>query len=174
MASFTEGVNHVLLSAYDLAGNKITKPFDIQVDNTAPALTSAAFVGNATTKENNISVKVEASDAKGTLQVSGLDKILIGKTPNFAESAALANVSASGASPYTVNNVNISSLPDGKHTLYARVIDKAGLVSQEAAIPNLIVDRTAPVIAYTYPAANASVNKTIDLSGTVTDANIDA
>lgn len=174
LASFTEGVNHVLLSAYDLAGNKITKPFDIQVDNTAPALTSAAFVGNATTKENNISVKVEASDAKGTLQVSGLDKILIGKTPNFAESAALANVSASGASPYTVNNVNISSLPDGKHTLYARVIDKAGLVSQEAAIPNLIVDRTAPVIAYTYPAANASVNKTIDLSGTVTDANIDA
>ena len=174
LASFTEGVNHVLLSAYDLAGNKITKPFDIQVDNTAPALTSAAFVGNATTKENNISVKVEASDAKGTLQVSGLDKILIGKTPNFAESAALANVSASGASPYTVNNVNISSLPDGKHTLYARVIDKAGLVSQEAAIPNLIVDRTAPVIAYTYPAANAFVNKTIDLSGTVTDANIDA
>ena len=174
LASFTEGINHVLLSAYDLAGNKITKQFDIKVDNTAPALTSAAFVGNATTKENNISVKVEASDAKGTLQVSGLDKILIGKTPNFAESAALANISASGASPYTVNNVNISSLPDGKHTLYARVIDKAGLVSQEAAIPNLIVDRTAPVIAYTYPAANASVNKTIDLSGTVTDANIDA
>ena len=174
LASFTEGINHVELSAYDLAGNKITKPFDIQVDNTAPALTSAAFVGNATTKENNISVKVEASDAKGTLQVSGLDKILIGKTPNFAESAALANISASGASPYTVNNVDISSLPDGKHTLYARVIDKAGLVSQEAAIPNLIVDRTAPVIAYTYPAANASVNKTIDLSGTVTDANIDA
>ena len=174
LASFTEGINHVELSAYDLAGNKITKQFDIKVDNTAPALTSAAFVGNATTKENNISVKVEASDAKGTLQVSGLDKILIGKTPNFAESAALANVSASGASPYTVNNVNISSLPDGKHTLYARVIDKAGLVSQEAAIPNLIVDRTAPVIAYTYPAANASVNKTIDLSGTVTDANIDA
>ena len=174
LASFTEGVNHVLLSAYDLAGNKITKPFDIQVDNTAPALTSAAFVGNATTKENNISVKVEASDAKGTLQVSGLDKILIGKTPNFAESAAIANISASGASPYTVNNVDISSLPDGKHTLYARVIDKAGLVSQEAAIPNLIVDRTAPVIAYTYPAVNASVNKTIDLSGTVTDANIDA
>ena len=174
LASFTEGINHVELSAYDLAGNKITKPFDIQVDNTAPALTSAAFVGNARTKENNISVKVEASDAKGTLQVSGLDKILIGKTPNFAESAALANVSASGASPYTVNNVNISSLPDGKHTLYARVTDKAGLVSQEAAIPNLIVDRTAPVIAYTYPAANAFVNKTIDLSGTVTDANIDA
>ena len=174
LASFTEGINHVLLSAYDLAGNKITKPFDIQVDNTAPALTSAAFVGNATTKENNISVKVEANDAKGTLQVSGLNKILIGKTPNFAESAALANISASGASPYTVNNVNISSLPDGKHTLYARVIDKAGLVSQEAAIPNLIVDRTPPVIAYTYPAANASVNKTIDLSGTVTDANIDA
>ena len=174
LASFTEGINHVLLSAYDLAGNKITKPFDIQVDNTAPALTSAAFVGNATTKENNISVKVEASDAKGTLQVSGLNKILIGKTPNFAESAAIANISASGASPYTVNNVDISSLPDGKHTLYARVIDKAGLVSQEAAIPNLIVDRTAPVIAYTYPAANASVNKTIDLSGTITDANIDA
>ena len=174
LASFTEGVNHVLLSAYDLAGNKITKPFDIQVDNTAPVLTSAAFVGNATTKENNISVKVEASDAKGTLQVSGLNKILIGKTPNFAESAALANISASGASPYTVNNVNISSLPDGKHTLYARVIDKAGLVSQEAAIPNLIVDRTPPVIAYTYPAANAFVNKTIDFSGTVTDANIDA
>ena len=174
LASFTEGVNHVELSAYDLAGNKITKQFDIKVDNTAPALTSAAFVGNATTKENNISVKVEASDAKGTLQVSGLDKILIGKTPNFAESAALANISASGASPYTVNNVNISSLPDGKHTLYARVIDKAGLVSQEAAIPNLIVDRTAPVIAYTYPAANALVNKTIDFSGTVTDANVDA
>ena len=171
LASFTEGINHVELSAYDLAGNKITKQFDIKVDNTAPALTSAAFVGNATTKENNISVKVEASDAKGTLQVSGLDKILIGKTPNFAESAALANISASGASPY---NVNISGLPDGKHTLYARVIDKAGLVSQEAAIPNLIVDRTAPVIAYTYPAANASVNKTIDLSGNVTDANIDA
>ena len=174
LASFTEGINHVELSAYDLAGNKITKQFDIKVDNTAPALTSAAFVGNATTKENNISVKVEASDDKGTLQVSGLDKILIGKTPNFAESAALANISASGASPYTVNNVNISSLPDGKHTLYARVIDKAGLVSQEAAIPNLIVDRNAPVIAYTYPEANASVNKTIDLSGTVTDANIDA
>lgn len=174
LASFTEGINHVELSAYDLAGNKITKQFDIKVDNTAPALTSAAFVGNATTKENNISVKVEASDAKGTLQVSGLDKILIGKTPNFAESDALANVSASGAAPYNVNNVNISGLPDGKHTLYARVIDKAGLVSQEAAIPNLIVDRTAPVIAYTYPAANALVNKTIDLSGTVTDANIDA
>ena len=174
LASFTEGINHVLLSAYDLAGNKITKQFDIKVDNTAPALTSAAFVGNATTKENNISVKVEASDAKGTLQVSGLDKILIGKTPNFEESAALANISASGASPYTVNNVDISSLPDGKHTLYARVIDKAGLVSQEAAIPNLIVDRTAPVIAYTYPAANAFVNKTIDFSGTVTDANVDA
>ena len=174
LASFTEGINHVELSAYDLAGNKITKQFDIQVDNTAPALTSAAFVGNATTKENNISVKVEASDAKGTLQVSGLNKILVGKTPNFAESAALANISASGASPYTVNNVNIMELPDGKHTLYARVIDKAGLVSQEAAIPNLIVDRTAPVIAYTYPAANALVNKTIDLSGTVTDANIDA
>ncbi|MGP1564972.1 MAG: hypothetical protein ACTTHU_06030 [Treponema sp.] len=174
LASFTEGINHVELSAYDLAGNKITKQFDIKVDNTAPVLTSAAFVGNATTKENNISVKVEASDAKGTLQVSGLNKILIGKTPNFAESAALANISASGASPYTVNNVNISTLPDGKHTLYARVIDKAGLVSQEAAIPNLIVDRNAPVIAYTYPEANASVNKTIDLSGTVTDANIDA
>lgn len=174
LASFTEGINHVELSAYDLAGNKITKQFDIKVDNTAPALTSAAFVGNATTKENNISVKVEASDAKGTLQVSGLNKIIIGKTPNFAETAALANISASGASPYTVNNVNISSLPDGKHTLYARVIDKAGLVSQEAAIPNLIVDRTVPVIAYTYPAANDFVNKTIDLSGTVTDANIDA
>ena len=172
LASYAEGINHLELSVYDLAGNKTTKTFDVKVDNTAPILTSAEIVGNNITKENAITVKVIASDEKPSIAVSGLSKILIGKTSNFAESAALANFPVSGAAPYTVSvNIPASDFNDGSHTFYVRVIDNAGLVSEEKAV-GFIVDRTPPAIAYTSHADNASVNKIIDLGGTITDANI--
>ena len=172
LASYAEGINHLELSVYDLAGNKTTKTFDVKVDNTAPILTSAEIVGNNITKENAITVKVIASDEKPSIAVSGLSKILIGKTSNFAESAALANFPVSGAAPFTVSvNIPASDFNDGSHTFYVRVIDNAGLVSEEKAV-GFIVDRTPPAIAYTSHADNASVNKIIDLGGTITDANI--
>ena len=172
LASYAEGINHLELSVYDLAGNKTTKTFDVKVDNTAPILTSAEIVGNNITKENAITVKVIASDEKPSIAVSGLSKILIGKTSNFAESAALANFPVSGAAPYNVSvNIPAPDFNDGSHTFYVRVIDNAGLVSEEKAV-GFIVDRTPPAIAYTSHADNASVNKIIDLGGTITDANI--
>ena len=184
---FEEGENTVSFTTTDLAGNhaaELRRP--VYIDTTPPSVTAAGYnvadnsAGVLTNKET-VTVVFTADDTyTGTggtdVQGSGIVSAAVGRTAGFKDTDALLlagggslSGSGTGGDPYRLP-VHIKSLGDGTHTLYLRVTDKAGN-STETALPELTVDRAAPIVTYTAPAANSTVNKTITLTGTVSDSN---
>lgn len=184
---FEEGENTVSFTTTDLAGNHAAELRRlVYIDTTPPSVTAAGYdaAGNnagVLTNEETVTVVFTADDTyTGTggtdVQGSGIVSAAAGRTAGFKDTDALllaggGSLSGSGTDgdPYRLP-VHIKSLGDGTHTLYLRVTDKAGN-STETALPELTVDRTAPVVTYTAPAANSTVNKTITLTGSVSDSN---
>lgn len=184
---FEEGENTVIFATTDLAGNhaaELRRP--VYIDTTPPSVTAAGYdaagnnAGVLTNKETATVVFTADDTYTGTsgtdVQGSGIVSAAVGRTAGFKDTDALLleggstlTGSGTGGDPYRLP-VHIKSLGDGTHTLYLRVTDKAGN-STETALPELTVDRTAPVVTYTAPAANSTVNKTITLTGTVSDSN---
>lgn len=169
--SYSEGSNQVVLDIFDGAGNKLPRTFNVKVDSVIPTISSVEILnvdsqGKIVTKNNFVHLKVSASD-----KTSGLANIIVAKQSLGTDSTIVVLDSEKELYEGQIS-VNIETWNEGEHTLYVRAIDKAGLVSEEYKIEGLIIDRSAPKVAYTSHKNGAVVNKTITLEGTVSDSNL--
>ena len=194
-STYYDGTNTVVLQAHDKAGNSSSeRRFTLKVDTKAPRLdTDTAVVitdengkvlatdGTGTVNTENLKLSYTATDiVKGSTStdVSGLKQILIGAKYGFAADQALYD--SDNASAFTVGSstvevttadpitIPLDGLSEGENTLYYRLIDVAGNVTENELI-SFTYDTTPATVSIVSPAASATVNKTITITGSVSD-----
>ncbi|MBD5117208.1 MAG: hypothetical protein HDT48_06860 [Ruminococcaceae bacterium] len=185
-STYYDGTNTVVLQAHDKAGNSSNqRTFTLKVDTKAPSLDKDTVVitdengkvlatnGTGTVNTKNLKLSYTATD-----EVSGLEQILIGAKYGFAENQALYTkeygISDGVGSlkdevtedePITIP---LDGLSEGENTLYIRLIDVAGNVTEKELI-SFTYDTTPATVSIASPAAGAIVNKTITITGSVSD-----
>ena len=167
-----EGLNTLKVRAADAAGNK-TSDFEstFYIDTTAPSSCSLKSInGNSDnlteTKlvngTSDLSFIFSASDAVTGLVTSGVKSVELSKIG----SKPISNVSGSLSTDDWTITIPAASLATG--TVTVKVTDNCGN-SAEFALFDLQLDATKPVVSITSPAASATVNKTVTVSGTASD-----
>lgn len=182
-STYYDGTNTVVLQAYDKAGNSSdTRTFTLKVDTKAPSLKENTVIKDAnestisnggTVNTKNLKLSYTATD-----EVSGLKQILIGAKYGFAENQALYMKEyeiSDGVGSLTVEvtedepiTILLDGLSEGENTLYIRLIDVAGNVTENELI-SFTYDITPATVSIVSPAAEAIVNKKIKITGSVSD-----
>ena len=101
-----------------------------------------------------------------TVAVAAQDDFSVTKVEVY-DGAAL--IGTDTTAPFTVT-WDARFVTNGAHTLSARAYDAAGHVSTSAAVP-VTVDRTAPTVSLTAPAAGALVRGTVQLTASASDTH---
>lgn len=191
-STYYDGTNQVVLKAVDKAGNESATPreFTLRVDTNAPSLLGEKTITDAngktitsggTVNTNQLKLSYKATDLvenSTSTDVSGLAQILIGSKYGFAEAQALYNSkNTDGTSAFTSGTqtvektdqvISLTSLSEGENTLYIRLIDVAGNVYEDELV-KFTYDVTPATVSIASPAAGATVNKTITITGSVSD-----
>ena len=190
-STYYDGTNTVVLQAYDKAGNSSdTRTFTLKVDTNAPSLKENTVIKDAnestisnggTVNTKNLKLSYTATDlveGSTSTEVSGLKQILIGAKYGFAADQALYD--SDTASAFTVGSLTdevttdapitipLDNLSEGANTLYYRLIDVAGNVTEDELI-SFTYDITPATVSIVSPAAEAIVNKKIEITGSVSD-----
>ena len=181
LAGFKAGSNTLVLSAVDAMGNKSDDTtYTVKVDTDSPVIseaTSGDFTKiTLTNGTGNRTFSFNVTDSG-----SGFDKTL-SKIEIKAGSRAISNGSGSNASSISVsgNTVTVTigttdlaaiATTSGTYSVTAKVKDIAGNESNAERIGVLKVDSDKPVPSFTSHQNNATVNKSITLGGTITDAS---
>jgi hypothetical protein len=130
LLSAGEGPKDLFARAWDAAGNPsgIVKA-SIVLDTTPPALVISILGGQMATATRAISVRVDASDANGLMDIT------LGQDPSLAGVVPV---------PYTdVLGLTLAG-PDGLKVVYCRVRDRAGNIAPLASA-SILLDMTPPV-----------------------------
>lgn len=162
--SIGEGTNTVTFVYVDKLGN-VSEPVSriVKMDKTAPVVKTEPYT-DSSRGAKDLSFNIKVTDDEGG---SGLAAVtgVIGGNP--------VEVSVyDGKEDYT-HTVKISkeTLKSLSGTLSAIITasDTAGNSSTPTGIATITIDKTAPSIKISAPAANSVVNKTIEISGTAAD-----
>jgi hypothetical protein len=138
--TLTPGINNIVLTATDLAGNSATKTVLVTLDNTPPVVTITAPVSGLLTRNTMVQVSGAVDDPSAILTVNGAPVTNSNKTFSFG---------------YT--------LSDGGNSITVEATDKAG--NKGSAAVTVTLDATAPTLAITAQAdAVAGANVAINLS----------
>ena len=164
----------VIVKAMDKAGNPVEKELDVKIDTAAPDTCTLGTVdgqNNITTKlVNNDTTQVEftftASDAVGG---SGLKSAEVIKIGNTAPSSAITVTESGGTYTATILNTNFSDSKLANGAVTVRLTDNVENTA-DFALFTLQKDITPPTVKINTPAAGATVNKTITVSGTAFDS----
>ena len=160
----------VIVKAMDKAGNPVEKELDVKIDTAAPDTCTLGTVdgqNNITTKlVNNDTTQVEFTFTASDAGSSGLNpaEIKVIKIGNTLLSPAITPTESGGT--YTAI-IPQAKLADGAVTV--RLTDNAGNTA-DFALFTLQKDITPPTVKVNAPAAGATVNKTITVSGTAFDS----
>ena len=160
----------VIVKAMDKAGNPVEKELDVKIDTAAPDTCTLGTVdgqNNITTKlVNNDTTQVEFTFTASDAGSSGLNpaEIKVIKIGNTLLSPAITPTESGGT--YTAI-IPQAKLADGAVTV--RLTDNAGNTA-DFALFTLQKDITPPTVKINTPAAGATVNKTITVSGTAFDS----
>lgn len=168
----------------DEAGNRGTLgPFNVRIDSTAPIEPNISLYNEYDSEKSDVKsgsdvdeyvnrstiyAKYSSSD-----ETSGIAKVEIFQDATYSDDKLLAfkEAAADEVIDEGVISLNLSALPATTYTFAVRVTDRAGKESKKIAKP-FIYDMIAPVVGYTTPSANAIVNKTITVRGTITETNV--
>lgn len=190
-STYYDGTNTVVLQAYDKAGNSSdTRTFTLKVDTNAPSLKENTVIKDAnestisnggTVNTKNLKLSYTATDiveGSTSTEVSGLKQILIGAKYGFAENQALYTKEyeiSDGVGSLTDEvttdapiTIPLDDLSEGANTLYYRLIDVAGNVTEDELI-SFTYDITPATVSIVSPVAEAIVNKKIKITGSVSD-----
>lgn len=190
-STYYDGTNTVVLQAYDKAGNSSdSRTFTLKVDTNAPSLKGNTVIKDAnestisnggTVNTKNLKLSYTATDlveGSTSTEVSGLKQILIGAKYGFAENQALYTKEyeiSDGVGSLTDEvtadapiTIPLDDLSEGANTLYYRLIDVAGNVTEDELI-SFTYDTTPAIVSIVSPAADAIVNKKIKITGSVSD-----
>lgn len=182
VATYDQGNNSVTLRAKDPAGNFVERTLSINVDTEAPVLDEVKVlvddVENSAEKYINGSKTVKLI-VKSTDATSKVGKILISDAPSFNVSngflvekvvSTSSTTTDTGSTTETIDiTEQIKTWTDGTKTLYVKVLDNAENESAQMEITDFKVDTKAPKFSCTSHTNNKEVNKSIDLSGSVTE-----
>lgn len=185
-----EGLNTVILEVTDNAGNKSQVTTSFYVDSKAPETLKVVKIDSLetsednsitseyeklTNKKNEITLVLEASD------VNSGEGTSTGLNDNAIEITKIGSTVVSIKSPKNLEGkfvitIPVDSINDG--TVKASVTDKAGNKSNEFELFIIKLDNKYPTVKINKPSdANENengiqINKTVTLSGTVSDNNV--
>lgn len=162
--------NSLTLRSLDKAGNSCTpsEPVTIQVDTIAPDFDITSPVTTPIVNgKNNQSFTITATDStSGPASITAS----LSATSWSTITAATTTAFTSGSATITIPAASLPS-GEGNMKIYFKVKDVAG--NETVAVGSAItVDKTPPTGEVTSHAANATVNKTITVSGTASDPNL--
>lgn len=136
---------------------KLVVTYNLPSDTTAPTVAVSA-PANGSTVSGTVTVSATASDNVGVTKVELLVNGTVASTVTTA--------------PYSYS-WNTTTSANGTYTLTAKAYDAAGNVGQSSSVSvtvnNQAADTTAPTVAITAPANNATIKGTITASATATD-----
>lgn len=166
----------------------VTGCYSINVDTTLPSVESDVSSTILTNGVGDITISGTAADSDAGID-SVTVKITVGtETYSSSDTDSKITVTTKTVSgdtdkdlhwTATISKDAFSSVESGNYTVYATATDKAGEGnSQTVSVANISVDKVAPTVTLTKPTTadssktdNTYINGTIDLSGTIKDAN---
>ena len=177
--SLNNGTSKVSLTFSDEANHTINADFAVNVDTIEPFIASRSILSEtgSTLSETSVvngakvTAKFSVTDTS-SVETSGLKKAYIGTRAGFTVAAAEVSLTGKIVTDKTVD-IPAAKLTRGRNELYLRVEDNAGNITADTSIGEFIWDTTPPVVKISIPADGSTVNKTIELSGTATDDNLD-
>lgn len=192
-SDLADGQTSFTVTANDAAGRTQDSSLSVSynIDTKAPTVT--AGIGSIGTTEfkrvkadaaTAYEIKLTADDTNGTLAVSGLKEVSVKKNNTAIKLYTSSDVSGAGADSITLNStaseltkiessspvsfwIKASDIAQGINEFTINVEDHAG--NTGSATVKFYYDSTLPKVEYTSHAAGATVNKTITLSGTVSE-----
>ena len=145
-ANLAPGQNQIDAMAVDRAGNpSLVQSVTVFFDPDRPTLAISNPIDGRWFNISTIAMSGTASDA-----LSGLDRVEVSCNDGVTWSTA------TGAGTWIFDCVGLS---DGSHSLRARAIDKAGLVSDQSTV-TIRVDTTRPILTITSPQDGDWLNAT--------------
>ena len=155
----------VTVTVSDKVGNKKTDSINFKIDTHAPTVSVTPSIPAEQVLQNTktIPVKFAYTDATSGIQCiefstdSSMKNNLVTLTENEI------------VSPY---EYSLSGLSDGTHSIYVRATDNAGNKTSSQSAGSVTVDNTPPKVEIKTPVNGATVNKTINFTGTVIDNNL--
>jgi len=160
-ADMTEGTYTLYFSAEDNLGNK-GKSVDktVLIDTSKPSLTDVKIKGeggNTVSVNTGFAVEGKADD------VNGIEKIQILDDGQSIRETTVINPSTKA---WSISFTD-TDLSEGTHKLTIRAIDKAGKSTD--VLKTVIMDKTAPTVELTYPAATSAQSGKITIQGSIDD-----
>ncbi len=152
---------HILTAkAYDSAGNTtLSSAVSVTVivhDTIAPMVSITSPANNATVQDS-VTIAASASDASGISNVEFMVDGILTATDYFL--------------PYSVN-WNTAGLPDNSvHTLTAKAYDTAGNTATSSTVSVTVHETVAPTVSVTSPANNATVQGSVAIAVSASDAS---
>lgn len=192
-SDLADGQTSFTVTAKDAAGRTQDSSLSVSynIDTKAPSVTAgigsigtAEFKRVKTDTAASYEIKLAADDTNGTLSVSGLKEVSVKKNNTAIKLYTSSAVSGTGADSITLNStaseltkiessspvsfwIKASDIAQGINEFTINVKDHAG--NTGSATVTFYYDSTLPKVEYTSHAAEATVNKTITLSGTVSE-----
>jgi hypothetical protein len=147
-----DGAHALQATAVDAAGNEaVTTPFEVVVDNTPPIVALGAPASGAVV-DGVVDVAATASDRLGVAALA------------FTVDGVPLASGASGTVAW-----DTTRFAEGAHTVTARAVDRAG--NEAVTSVSVMVDRSPPAVALTYPRAGDHVRLTVTLVAAASDAS---
>lgn len=192
-SDLADGQTSFTVTAKDAAGRTQDSSLSVSynIDTKAPSVTAgigsigtAEFKRIKTDTAASYEIKLAADDTNGTLSVSGLKEVSVKKNNTAIKLYTSSAVSGTGADSITLNTtaseltkiessspvsfwIKASDIEQGINEFTINVKDHAGNTGSTTV--KFYYDSTLPKVEYTSHAAEATVNKTITLSGTVSE-----
>lgn len=192
-SDLADGQTSFTVTAKDAAGRTQDSSLSVSynIDTKAPSVTAgigsigtAEFKRIKTDTAASYEIKLAADDTNGTLSVSGLKEVSVKKNNTAIKLYTSSAVSGEGANLITLNDaataltkiessspvsfwIKASDIAQGINEFTVNVTDHAGNTGSTTV--TFYYDSTLPKVEYTSHAAEATVNKTITLSGTVSE-----
>lgn len=182
----TDGTTSIgLKTPVPSAASPVSTKFDVMVDTALPVTRTMHYKLSEGTEDfgpnlpklggpvnvtakNKLDIKLEAGDENGITAVKAtLDTTDFDGTKITAD----GDETTENGKVYTewkIENINVSSLADGAHSLLITTTDGAG--SDKTETVTLIIDRTSPVIGITAPTATTTSTGNIWAYGTIEGA----
>ena len=153
---YSDGAHTLSLLATDAAGNSaVASSVTVTVDNAVPVPTITSPSAGALVR-GNIAIS-------GTIVDGNVDTWVL-----KIDSATIASGSGSSVSA----TWDSTSVADGSHTLTLEATDSAGNSATSSGV-TVNVDNSVPLVSVSTPSGGAVVADTVEIAGTVTDANPD-
>ncbi len=146
----------------------------LKIDTTAPKVTTASLENEGVVLSKNDSLKINYSTedkVSETINGSGIACLKISTNSNMSDSIEIIELEPS----YTYALSDFEKFKDlsvKEYSIYVQAKDNAGNLSEIEKAGSFTVDNVLPKVLINTPASGSTVNKTISLSGTVVEDNL--